>query len=75
MKRGLRPIWRDVATAAQKVADSRNYAEEYMYGIEFRRALDSLFTAALGFEAEACGVSTVGRADEPAAGDTDGGAR
>jgi hypothetical protein len=42
MKRGIRPIWRELAEAAQKVADSKNYAEEYIYAAEFFRALERL---------------------------------
>ncbi len=42
MKRGVRPIWREVAEAAQKVAESKNYAEEYVYSAEFKRALARL---------------------------------
>lgn len=42
MKRGVRPIWREVAEAAKKVAESKNYAEEYIYSIEFKSALARL---------------------------------
>lgn len=42
MKRGIRPIWRELAEAAQKVADSKNYAEEFMYAGEFFRAMERL---------------------------------
>lgn len=42
MKRGVRPIWRELAEAAQKVAESKNYAEEYVYQREFENALERL---------------------------------
>lgn len=56
MKRGERQLWRDVAVAATKLAESKNYAEEYFYGIAFRRAFDALldFEGALAL-CEICG--------------------
>lgn len=52
MKRGQRKLWREVAASAQKVAESKNYAEEYMYGIEFGRAMDALLAAGAKAHAE-----------------------
>ena len=42
MRRGQRKIWRAVAEAAQAIAESTNYAEEYMAGVEFSNAMDEL---------------------------------
>jgi hypothetical protein len=42
MRRGVRPIWREIAEAAQKVADSKNHAEEYVYTREFENVLSRL---------------------------------
>lgn len=42
MKPGERSNWRKLAAAAQKVADSKNYAEEYMAKVEFRNNFHKL---------------------------------
>lgn len=42
MKRGQRKLWREVAESAALVASSENYAQEYMFGIRFTRAMDAL---------------------------------
>lgn len=42
MRRGSRKLWRDLAAAATKVAESKNYAEEYLGGVEVVNALEAI---------------------------------
>ena len=43
MRRGERQAWRDVAEAAKKVAESSDYAQEYIGKIKLREAWARLY--------------------------------